>query len=116
MILVDVIQTLYDNLAPRYDKQFRDWQAITWEQAVILNNFLRLTVSIIALAYWFVTCGIAAQAIGLVGCCYYVTASDICSKEVIEDGRYFKENNIDIRFDIAKFRVHDQTFTEYLIV
>jgi hypothetical protein len=40
-ILMNIIQTFYDNLASQYDKLFLDWQATTQEQALILDNIFR---------------------------------------------------------------------------
>ncbi len=109
---MDIIQTFYDNLASQYDKLFLDWQAITREQAIILDKLFREngfdeTAHILDCA-----CGIGTQAIGLATLGYNVTASDISDGELKEARERATKNNAQIRFEHADFCALSETFSE----
>ena len=109
---MDITQSFYDNLASHYDKLFLDWQSTTPEQALILNklfndNGFDNTARILDCA-----CGIGTQSIGLAALGYYVTASDISSKEIAEAKKRAETNNVKIRFEQADFCALSETFSE----
>ena len=109
---MDITQTFYNNLAPQYDKLFRDWQAATSEQAVILNgifadNGFDKTARVLDWA-----CGIGTQAIGLAAIGYDVTASDISDRELAEAAGRAEANGVKIRFEHADFRALSDVFSE----
>lgn len=109
---MDIIQDFYDNLASQYDKLFHDWQTTVQEQAVILNRIIHdngfdTTAHILDCA-----CGIGTQSIGLASLGYQVTASDISAGEISEARKRAKENDVDIRFELADFRSLEDSFTE----
>ena len=107
---MDITQTFYDNLASQYDKLFSDWQAATWEQAVILNrlfedNGFDRSASVLDCA-----CGIGTQAIGLAALGYAVAASDISDAELAEAKARAAANHVQLRFERADFRALAEVF------
>lgn len=100
---MNIIQTFYNNMASQYDKLFGDWQTATKEQATILDKIFRRfgfdeTASVLDCA-----CGIGTQAIGLAGCGYSVTASDISEGELEEAKKRALDNHVEIPFVRADF-------------
>ena len=109
---MDITQTFYDKLAPRYDKLFHDWQAASKEQAAILDELFAgcgfdRTARILDCA-----CGIGTQAIGLSALGYNVTASDISDGALAEAAERAEKNGVRIRFEHADFRALSGTFSE----
>lgn len=109
---MDITQTFYDNLASQYDKLFLDWQAMTKEQAIILDKLFRengfyKTAHILDCA-----CGIGTQAIGLASLGYNVTASDISDGGLKEARERARKNNVKIRFEHADFCTLSETFSQ----
>ena len=81
---MDIIQSFYDNLASQYDKLFLDWQATTYDQAVILDRIFTSNGFNKTSAVLDCACGIGTQAIGLAAIGYHVTGSDISDGEIAE--------------------------------
>ena len=109
---MNITQSFYDNLAPRYDKLFQDWQASTREQAIVLDKIFRSsgfdeTAQILDCA-----CGIGTQAIGLAALGYCVTASDLSAGALVEAEARALENNVHIRFAQADFCALDAAFSQ----
>jgi len=79
---MDIIQSLYDDLASQYDKLFLDWQATTKEQSLIFDKLFKEN----GYGNWSkildCACGIGTQAIGFASMGYDVTASDISDGEL----------------------------------
>ena len=110
---MDITQTFYSSLAPKYDKLFYDWQYTTLEQAAILNriftdNGFDKSVHVLDCA-----CGIGTQSVGLAVLGYDVTASDICDAELEEAKKRANNNKVDIRFEHADFCALSEIFTEH---
>ena len=109
---MSITQTFYDNMAAQYDKLFLDWEAITQEQAIILNKIIT--------DYGFDTsahvldcaCGIGTQSIGLAALGYNVTSSDISDGELAEAKVRAEKNGIQIRFEHADFCALSDAFSE----
>lgn len=109
---MSIIQTFYDNLASQYDKLFFDWQAITLEQAKILDKIFRDNGFDDSVKILDCACGIGTQAIGLAKSGYQVIASDISEAELSEGKERAKKNDVQIRFERADFCALSDTFTE----
>ncbi len=109
---MNIIQTFYDNLAAEYDKLFRDWQAATREQAVILDNLFRDNGFDTSADVLDCACGIGTQAIGIASLGYNVTASDISKAEIAEATERALKNNVEIRFEYADFCALSEVFSQ----
>jgi len=108
---MDIIQTFYDTLASQYDKLFQDWDAVTKEQAVMLDRLFRENGYDTNCEILDCACGIGTQAIGLAAMGYGVTASDISERELIEARRRAEQYAVTIRFEKADFRRLSDTFS-----
>lgn len=108
---MDIIQSFYDNLASQYDKLFLDWQATVKEQAIILDKLFEENGYDKQAEILDCACGIGTQAIGLAALGYSVTASDISDAEIAEARQRAMENNVNIGFEKADFRVLSKTFS-----
>ncbi len=109
---MNIVQTFYDKLAPRYDKLFLDWQAATKEQAIILDNLFNEYGFDKSAQVLDCACGIGTQAIGLASIGYNVTASDISDCALEEARRRSSKNNVKIRFEHADFCALSETFSQ----
>ena len=109
---MDITQTFYNSLAPKYDKLFYDWQYTTLEQAAILNRIFTDNGFDKSAHVLDCACGIGTQSVGLAVLGYDVTASDICDAELEEAKKRADNNKVDIRFEHADFCALSETFTE----
>ena len=109
---MDITQTFYNSMARQYDRLFRDWQATTHEQAVILNTIFSKFGFDQSSRVLDCACGIGTQAIGLAALGYNVTASDISEGELAEARDRAEKNGVEIRFEQADFCALSDSFTE----
>lgn len=110
---MDIVQNFYDNMATSYHKLFQDWQASTSEQAVILDNIFKNLKFDKSAKILDCACGIGTQSIGLAKLGYKnITASDISKAELEEAKKYVENNNVNINFKCADFRVLQESFVE----
>ena len=109
---MDIVQTFYDQMASAYDKLFLDWQATTWEQAVLLDKLFQACHFDKTAAILDCACGIGTQAIGLAALGYSVTASDFSDCELAQAKQRAEENRVSIRLEHADFRALSQTFSD----
>lgn len=109
---MNITQTFYDSLASEYDKLFLDWQADTYEQAVILNRIFNNNGFDVTARILDCACGIGTQSVGLARLGYNVTASDISSAEIAEAKTRASDADVKIRFRNADFRNLSEAFTE----
>ncbi|MBR0352908.1 MAG: class I SAM-dependent methyltransferase [Oscillospiraceae bacterium] len=109
---MDITQTFYDNIAPKYEKLYPDWQTASLEQAEILDKLFREngfdhTAHVLDCA-----CGIGTQAIGLAQRGYDVTGSDISDGELDEAKRRAEKNGAGVRLERADFCALSEVFPE----
>ena len=109
---MDITQTFYNSMARQYDKLFRDWQATTHEQAIILNTIFSKFGFDQSSRVLDCACGIGTQSIGLAALGYNVTASDISEGELAEARDRAEKNGVEIRFEQADFCALSDSFTE----
>ena len=109
---MDIIQSLYDNMASQYDKLFLDWHAAAKEQADILERIFNKNGYNTNSGILDCACGIGTQAIGLASLGYRVTASDISDGELTEARARAMSQGVTIRFEHADFCALSDTFSE----
>ena len=109
---MSIVQSFYDDMASHYDKLFANWQTTTHEQAVILDRIFRSNGFDSSARVLDCACGIGTQAIGLAAAGYCVTASDFSSAELKEAKLRAAQNQVDIDFAQADFRLLEEVFTE----
>ena len=109
---MDITQTFYDHLAPRYDKLFSDWHATTQEQAELLSGLFSACGFDTSAQVLDCACGIGTQVIGLASHGYPVTASDFSMGALDEARKRAAMQNVSIPFTQADFRALEKAFEE----
>jgi glycine/sarcosine N-methyltransferase len=78
----DPVLTFYKALAPHYQHQFADWQAVVAQQSEVLDRLLRDACGNRALEVLDAACGIGTQALGLATKGHRVVATDLSSDAI----------------------------------
>ena len=111
-VVVDIVQTFYDNMASQYDKFYLDWEGTTHKEADFLNKLFKNNGYDIKSRILDCACGIGTQAIGLASLGYSISASDISGGEIAEAKRRAENNNVIIDFREADFSTLSDVFSE----
>ena len=109
---MEIVQFFYNQMAEHYDLLFRDWDAATKEQALILHRLFSdagfdMTAQILDCA-----CGIGTQTVGLAALGYQMTASDLSEAELVQAKERTAKRGLTVRFERADFCALSEVFAE----